>query len=97
MAELDEAIEAAMYVMYGDHPHAENYRADVQLGVTAASELIVAATRRQVAEELLATTVQVVWPDGPTSHKLAEVMDAAREHYAAIARGRGETDTKEQK
>lgn len=52
MAELTEAVEAAMVVMYGDHPHAENYRAHVQLGITAAAELIVAATRRQVAEDI---------------------------------------------
>jgi uncharacterized protein (DUF433 family) len=46
------AIEAALHVMYGDHPHAENYRAHVQVGVTAAAEVIEADVRRKIAEEL---------------------------------------------
>ncbi len=45
MGDLDAAIEAAMHAMYGDHPHAENYRAHVQVGIAAAAPLIGAAAR----------------------------------------------------
>lgn len=56
MSDLTAAVEAAMHVMYGDHPHAENYRAHVQVGIAAAAPLIEAAAR---ADERAKTAAEI--------------------------------------
>lgn len=102
MAELDEAIEAAALAMYGTPRLAERNRDMAERAVRAAAEVIVAATRREIAEELRAEGERLNGADWQIhgigyAHAARWLTDraaavaAGRPDPAAIARGRGET------
>lgn len=86
MPDLTDAIEAAMHTMYGDHPHAENYRAHVQVGIAAAAPLIEAQVRAKVAEEVATDILARLAAIGLRPTPWADGYTLASQYAAAVSR-----------